>query len=611
MTGRTHSWHAWWPPLLALAALLTGGLVYASAGSAAANEAWWIGLAVAGVAPLWKTIREARTGNFATDVVAALAIVAALALQQPVAGLIVVLMQTGGEALERYAIGRANSAVRALEDTAPRIAHRDGTEIPVDAIAIHDVLLVRPGELIPCDAVVVSGETTLDTSRLTGESAPRAAGPGTPLLSGMANGDGAITIRATAVARESQYARVVELVRSAQATKAPLQRLADRYAVWFTPLTLLVCVLTWIATRDATRVLAVLVVATPCPLILATPIAMIGGINRAAVRRVIVRSGIALERLSLVRSVVFDKTGTLTEGTPEVASVVPAAGRSATEVLRLAGALEQHSGHPLARSVVAAARRESPGGLPAPAHVVERPGRGVSGTVEGREVAVGSPSWMREHLGPDAAPRADTASGGLQAAVAVDGTLAGTISFADMVRPTARPLLERLSSLGIRRTVLLSGDHPENAAAIARTLGIAEAVGDLLPGDKVERVAHLSASDGPVMMVGDGTNDAPALSRADVGVALASHGGGITAESADAVLLVPDLERIADAIEIARRSLAIARQSIVVGLGLSAIGMVAAALGALPPIQGAIAQELIDVAVILNALRASQPARDR
>ncbi|MBL8984374.1 MAG: cadmium-translocating P-type ATPase [Gemmatimonadetes bacterium] len=596
----------WWQPLFAVLALAAGAVVHATVGPQAAATTWWIGLGIAALAPLAGTWRAARAGNFATDVVAALAIIGALALKQPIAGLIVVLMQTGGEALERYAMGRATAAVRALEDAAPRIAHRDGVDIPVDAIAVGDLLLVRPGELVPCDGVVVRGESTVDTSRLTGESAPREVTAGATLLSGMANGDGSFTLRATARAGDSQYARIVELVRSAQESKAPLQRLADRYAVWFTPLTLLVCGVTWLVSDDPLRVLAVLVVATPCPLILATPIAMIGGINRAARRQVIVRSGLALERLSRLRTVVFDKTGTLTLGTPRVAAVHPAQARASADVLRLAGALEQHSGHPLAASVVTAARVVSPE-LPEPESVVESPGRGVRGRVDGHDVVIGSAGYVRSNLPAttgDAIPAHGTTAA-LRATVAVDGAFAGTIEFAESIRPSAAPLLRRLAALGIRRTVLLSGDHPTNAAAIAGELGIAEAVGDLLPGDKVDRVAALSRDAGPVMMVGDGTNDAPALSRADVGVALADHGGGITAESADAVLLVPDLERVADAIEISRRTLAIARQSIVVGLGLSAIGMVAAALGYLAPVPGAIAQEAIDVAVILNALRAA------
>jgi heavy metal translocating P-type ATPase len=541
-----------------------------------------------------------------------LAIVGALALGEPLAGLIVVLMQTGGEALERYAEGRASDAVRELEAAAPTLAHRvtaRGVEdLAAEAVEVGDELFVRPGELVPADAVVLKGRSQVDTARLTGEPVPVTATPGVRLLSGSVNLDGPLTIRATARAAESQYARIVELVRTAQESKSPLQRLADRYAVWFTPITLLVCLVAYVATQDAVRVLAVLVVATPCPLILATPVAVVGGINRAAKHGIIFRHGSALEQMARITVAVFDKTGTLTIGRPDVAEVRAVPPFTADEVLRLAGAVEHGSSHLLARTLVdeAVARGIE---LSEGREITDWPGEGVTGEVSGRRVAVGARSFVvLRH--PEAEPglRAvlgDASADGLRAYVAVDGHGAGVVEYADRLRPGLPDFMATLRGLGVRRTLLLSGDDQANASAVGRAVGIQEAYGGLLPGDKVAFVRRLMEEGGHVLMVGDGTNDAPALSTATVGVALASGGGGITAEAADAVILADDPTRLAEAIAISRRTLRLARQSIWAGLGMSGVAMVVAAFGYIPPIAGALLQEVIDVAVILNALRAT------
>ncbi len=602
----------YWLPASSLVFLLVGFVARAVPAMTAWSERiWFAGLVVTGTPVVLHTLRGMLRGRFAADIVAMLAILTAVILGEPLPGLVVVLMQTGGEALERYAEGQASAAVRALEEQAPRIAHRIVDEhiedVPVERVAVGDTLLVRPGEMIPCDAVVVKGRSDVDASRLTGEPVPISAAPGVPLMSGSLNGEEPITVRATAISRESQYARIVELVRSAQASKSPLQRLADRYAVWFTPLTLAVAGLAYVLSGDVIRVLAVLVVATPCPLILATPVAIIGGINQAARRQIIVRHGTALEQLGKTRVAVFDKTGTLTIGMPQVSRVVPAPGFAVPEILALAGAVEQESSHLLARTLVDAAERAGVR-FPAALHVKEAPGRGVRGVVDGRQVAIGSRPYIVEEVGANgvALSALDQQTAGLRAYVAVDGKVAGVVEYADQLRPNLAAFFQEMDRLGFERTILLSGDHESNVEAVARSLGITEARGELLPQDKVRVVKELVADGEKVLMVGDGINDAPALSSATVGVALAGHGGGILAEAADVVILVDELSRVADAVHISRRALRIALQSIWIGLGLSGGAMVFAALGFIPPTVGAFLQEAIDVGVILNALRASR-----
>jgi len=578
------------------------------------RSVWMAGLLLTGVPVAWRTLRGLLRGRAAADIVATLAIVTAIPLGEPLAGLVVVLMQTGGEALERFAEGRASAAVRELEAAAPHEAHRllpDGRveDIAAEEVAINDLLLVRPGEMVPCDSVVTAGSSPVDVSRLTGEPIPVSAGPGTRLPSGSVNRESPLTLRAEALAAQSLYARIVELVRSAQAEKAPLQRLADRYAVWFTPLTLAVCVVAYLVSFDPVRVLAVLVVATPCPLILATPVAIIGGLNRAARQQIVIRNGGALEQLGSVTVAMFDKTGTLTVGRPALARVVALPPFTESSLLKLAGAVEHGSGHLLARSVVDGARVRGLG-LPAATDIREAPGEGVEGRVEGRVVVVGAREYVRR-LAPAAAGVLDQADGdraALRAYVAVDRNAAGFLEFADTIRPEAAALLRRLGGLGIARMALLSGDRKENVQALGTELGFTESHADLLPHDKVALIQSAISRGDRVLMVGDGTNDAPALSTATVGIALASHGGGITAEAADIVILADDLGRVADAVETSRLTMRIARQSIWAGLGMSGVAMIAAAAGYIPPIAGAVLQEVIDIAVILNALRAAAPA---
>ncbi|HEV8410660.1 MAG TPA: heavy metal translocating P-type ATPase, partial [Gemmatimonadaceae bacterium] len=457
-------------------------------------------------APLvWRTARGVARGQFATDVVASLAIITAVAMDQPFAGLVIVAMQRGGEFLERYAEGRASNAVRELEREAPRVVHRldasgDITDLPTEQANIGDLLLVRPGEMIPCDGTVVDGSSHLDEARITGEPVPRFVETGDTVQSGAMNIESAVRVRVTAIAAESLYAKVVELVRTAQANKAPLQRLADRYAVWFTPLTIVVSGGAWLISGDPLRALAVLVVATPCPLIIATPVAIIGGINRAARRQIIVRTGGALEQVGGVTAAVFDKTGTITVGRPDVSRVMAAAPFNEMQVLADAAAVEEQSGHLLARNVVAAAARRGAVRKIA-TRVVESPGAGVTGTVCGHRVSVGSLPFIAETQS-EAVPGLDalrSPEARLAAFVAVDGHAAGAIEFADRLRDGLPLFLSRLGKLDVGRIVLLSGDHDAYVRSVADSVGISEAHGNLLPAQKLEFVRALMAAGERVM----------------------------------------------------------------------------------------------------------------
>lgn len=589
-------------PVVALVALII----------AIAKPEWALpALIVAGAPVVFRTILGALRGQWAADVVASMAIAGAALLNEPIAGLVVVLMQTGGEALERWAEGRASAAVRALEEAAPNVAHVVEGEVvrdvPSDDVRVNDLMLIRPGELVPCDSTIVKGSAHVDTSRITGEPIAQRVGPGDTLQSGVLNGESPLLVRATAPASESQYARIVELVRTAQASKAPIQRMADRYAVWFTPLTIAVCIVTWLASRDPVRVLAVLVVATPCPLILAAPVAIIGGINRLARRQVIVRNGTALEQLASVNAAVFDKTGTLTLGRPHVAAVHAANGFSREEVLALGAAVERGSGHLLAESFVEHAL-EAGIEIPRASEIRDTAGRGVEGSVNGRRVRVGSRKFLADTLGGDALDVVDSIAGAgqLNAVVSVDDELAGVVIYADAARSHAAEAISGLRDLGLDRMMVLSGDRMAAVTPIAESVGVSEARGDLLPEEKVKAVHELLAGGYRVLMVGDGTNDAPALSAATVGVAVGSGSGGIATESADVVLLGDDLRRLPESVAVARRTLRITRESIWAGLAMSGTAMVFAAFGYIQPTIGALLQEAIDLAVIANALRASR-----
>ncbi|MHB8629871.1 MAG: heavy metal translocating P-type ATPase [Aggregatilineales bacterium] len=594
-------------PPFALIGLLSGGVFqFAFNRPDIANIVWVAALIIGGAPVVWETLRRMLKGNFASDVVAMLAIITAVLTGEYFAGVIIVLMQSGGEALENYSLRRASSSLEQLLTRAPRFAHRRINdrieEIDVEKVQIGDDLIVRPGDLIPVDGEVMSEQAEVDESALTGEPLARSKHKGDTLLSGSVNTGDVFDMKATKLAEQSQYAQIVQLVRKAQDDKSPLQRLADRYAVYFTPATLIMCVLGFLITKDIKAVLSVLVVATPCPLILATPVAVIGGINRAAKAGLIVKGGVAIEQLGQAKAMVFDKTGTLTYGTPVVDQVVPYDGVAAPELLQIAGSVEQLSSHLLAQTMARAAQQAS-GALATPTDFHEQAGHGVEANLGGTHIVIGSPRYLNERTGGVALP-AQTSDTELSTYVAIDNKPSGYITFKDELRPGVADLMKKLRKMGIERTVMLTGDSQAHAASIAAQAGIDEVKADLLPEDKLNAIKSLKQQYQSVVMVGDGINDAPALATATVGIAMGAHGTGISAEAADIVLLVDDITHIADGVEASQRTVRIAKQSIFVGLGLSFGLMVLAAFGLIPPAIGALFQEAIDVAVILNALRA-------
>jgi heavy metal translocating P-type ATPase len=597
-----------WLAILPLLGLCAGLSAEALARPDIAAWAWTLPtLAVLGVLAIQVVTSLAR-GDVGLDLVALLSMGGALALSQPLAGVVIALMYAGGQTLEAYASRRAGRAMTALLARQPRSALREESgqvkEVPIETLAPGDRIVVRVGDVLPVDGRVAAGRAILDQATLTGEALPVTFGANASVLSGTVNVGAPFTLLAERRATESTYAGIVRLVEAARAQKAPMARLADRYGLAFLGLTLLLGGGAWAATGDPLRALAVLVVATPCPLILAVPVALISGLSRAAGIGVIIKGGGALETLAQVRVLVVDKTGTLTHGRAQLTAVKVLGPIEERDVLRLAASLDQASGHPTARALVDAALAR---GLvmTQPTEVAEVPGEGVSGLVGGRLVKVGGPRLMRSHCIPFPETEAVRNANAVAATVlvAVDGKPAAVLSFADPLRTDGGRTLADLRRCGIQRVVLATGDRRGVAQSLIEGLPIDALEADLDPAGKTQVVAN-ERGHGLVMMVGDGVNDAPALAAADLGVALGARGAAAAAEAADVVLLIDSLAPLPQAIRIAKRARVIALQSVMVGLGLSLAGMVAAALGYLSPLQGALLQEAIDVAVILNAMRA-------
>jgi heavy metal translocating P-type ATPase len=594
---------------VALTLLALGGVLHLVGANDAAHVLWAVDTVLGIVPACWWVIDAARHRRFGVDALAVLALVGTLVIGEYLAGAVITVMLASGRTLEARAASRAQRELHALLARAPRVVHRyangELTSPPIDDVARGDLLLVQPGEVVPVDGLVESDAAVLDESALTGEPLPVTHATGDAVRSGVVNAGGPFDLRATTTAAESTYAGIVRLVSESEASSAPFVRLADRYAGVFLAVALALAGLAWALTGDLVRAVAVLVVATPCPLILAAPVAIVSGLSRAARRGVVVKGGGALEQLAAGEILLFDKTGTITTGHPRVADILTAAGMSADDVLRYAASLDQVSPHVLAAAVVRAAHARNLA-LSLPGDVEEVPGHGVRGLVDGRRVAVGKASWThagsRSSWARSVRRRAEL-DGALTIFVDVDGAPVGALLLDDPIRPDAARTIRQLRRDGIRRIVMVTGDREENAQTVGAVIGVDDVLADRTPAEKVEAV-RLEARGGHTMMVGDGINDAPALALADVGVAVGARGATASSEAADVVLTVDRLDRLGEAVVIARRSRRIALQSVVVGIGLSLGAMVVAAFGYLPPVWGAILQEVIDVAVIVNALRA-------
>jgi heavy metal translocating P-type ATPase len=579
-----------------------------------ADLLWAVGTAPVAAALAIFIVRDLAAGRFGVDAIALLSMTAALGLGEPLAGAVVALMYSGGNVLEDFAVWRAEHDLRALTDRAPRLAHRriaSGTEdVAVGDIAVGDEILVRAGEVIPVDGVVGRESAMVDESALTGEPIPVVKSAGALLLSGSLNVGQTFEMTASSIAGESTYAGIVRLVTAAQAAKAPFVRLADRYALLFLPLTLVVAAIAWLISGDPVRCLAVLVAATPCPLILAAPVAFIAGVARAARRGILIKGGGPIEKLARAHTVLFDKTGTLTVGGARLLSIEAAPGESADEVLRLCACLEQASQHVLAAAVVQAALAR---GLPLqmPRQASESAGVGLHGMIAGKRVSAGSGDMILAGRRPDpwaarALRRASWRSA-LVVFVAVEGRPIGALLLADELRGETPHAIRLLRAAGIARIVMVTGDRAAAAQTIGAALDLDCVLADRVPSDKVDAVRSEQRLH-PTIMVGDGINDAPALAAADVGIAMGARGASASSEAADVVILADRLDRVGEAVVIARRARRIAVESIVVGMALSGLAMLAAMMGWLLPVPAALVQEGIDVAVILNALRALRPA---
>ncbi|PTO39333.1 cadmium-translocating P-type ATPase [Enterococcus mundtii] len=546
-------------------------------------------------------IKTLRSGKYGVDILAITAIVATLLVNEYWASLMILIMLTGGESLEDYAQKKAGQELQSLLDNTPRTAHKlqgdQQLDVAVDTLEIGDHLVIKPGEIVPADGRVIMGESTFDEASLTGEAKPMSKKVGDELMSGSVNGDSSVHMVVEKRAEDSQYQLIIKLVEESKEKPARFVRLADRYAVPFTLIAYVIGGIAWWVSGDPVRFAQVLVVASPCPLILAAPVALVAGMSRSSKSGIVVKTGTAVEKLAETRTIAFDKTGTITKGMLEVTGVDPVQEFSEAELLRVAASAEQGSAHILARSLVQAV----PQLLPV-TDLKEISGQGITATVDGRQVKVGNARFID-------VPEAKTDTTAIY--VAIDGKYAGTIYFSDTIRPEASKTIARLKAQGITDLLMVTGDGRTVAEAIAEEVGLTEVHARCLPQDKLTILTSIPKEKRPVTMVGDGVNDAPALTVADVGIAMGAHGSTAASESADVVILKDDLERVAEAVMISRETMKVAKQSVLIGIFVCVFLMIVASTGVIPALFGAMLQEVVDTVSILSALRAKKSAKQK
>lgn len=539
-----------------------------------------------------------RSGNFGVDILAISAIAATLAVGNYWAALIILIMITGGDSLEDYAQKKARKDLKSLLDNTPRIAHKkignDLNDVPVDDIKIGDIIIVKPKETVPVDGILLSDEVLLDESSLTGESKPVNKTKGNSLWSGSVNGSGAITIQVSKLAKDSQYQQLVQLVHNSEKEPAHFVRMADRYALPFTIVAFLIAGISYMITKDPNRIAEVLVVASPCPLILAAPIALISGMSRSSRNGVVIKSGTVIEKLDKMRAIAFDKTGTLTKGDLAVDEIIPENLYSKEELIDLVASVEQQSSHVLAVSVM---KHIGSKNIPLATDLKEVEGKGIEGKVNDKWVKVGKLDFVTDQ-------QIQLKSEQTSLFVSVEGRYAGEITFSDEVRPEARQTIAQLMKMGIRKIMMITGDKQNISETIAKEIGIPEVHFGCLPEDKLKILKNVSDEFRPIVMVGDGVNDAPSLTVADVGIAMGAKGSSAASDSADVVILKDNLEKVSDTVIISRETMKIARQSVFIGIAVCTVLMLIAAFGLLPALLGAGLQEVVDVISITSALRA-------